>query len=612
MADLSGVTTNFLATASETFEDNLSASITAGATIVPVNNASEYVNGDIAVITVDAGTNDEATFVGRKNGNQFEDCVWTEGNIAANHASGAPVVDYDSATHYNLVTKALKGIMEQDGSLKADPIRDALNLSTASTAGWEVFPNVLQVSSGYSQGAKIYNLTVPNADASAIASQGMALRYERGTTPPANSLDLESSSSQYATKATPAGISFTDDYTLEALFTLESYTGAEQIIVGRRNGTTEGWSLSVNASGQLVASAYRIAANNRVLTSNRVLPLGEPIHVAVTQDHSGNVHAMYINGESVTFTNTTTGTITAIVQGTSDLRVGALSSAASLYFDGRLQEVRVWNTIRTSTQINDNMGQMLTGSETNLVAYFPFSTNLNDLTSNANHLTGSGGAAVSAGNVFKSTGYARIVSVTYSAPNTIIQVYAGDDFIPNMTLNSLFFSTGEAPYGLPQTLQVTSYNLGKRSVKATSIDFDSFSGSTTQWRDWTPTLTNFTGTVNVARYTLVGKTCYFYIKITQGPSAAGQHVFSLPVQAAPTEPVTTPPNMIGQGAIYDGNTTAEFFAWAKLITSTTVSLYSGRADGTFAYPLPTSPTSPMTWANGEDSILIRGKYETLL
>lgn len=470
MADLSGVTTNFLATASETFEDNLSASITAGAAIVPVNNASEYVNGDIAVITVDAGTNDEATFVGRKNGNQFEDCVWTEGNVSADHASGAPVVDYDSATHYNLVTKALKGIMEQDGSLKADPIREALNLSTASTAGWEVFPNVLQVSSGYNQGAKIYNLTVPNADATSIASQGMALRYERGTTPPANSLDLESSSSQYATKATPANISFTDDYTIEALFTLESYTGAEQIIVGRRNGTTEGWSLSVNANGQLVATAQRIAANNRVLTSARILPLGEPIHVAVTQDHSANVHAMYINGESVTFTNTTTGTITAIVQGTSDLRVGALSSAASLYFDGRLQEVRVWNTIRTATQINDNMGQMLTGSETNLVAYYPFSTNLNDLTTNANHLTGSGGAAVSAGNVFKATGYARIVSATYSAPNTIIQVYAGDDFIPNMTLNSLFFSTGEAPYGLPQTLQVTSYNLGKRSVKAISVD----------------------------------------------------------------------------------------------------------------------------------------------
>lgn len=472
MADLSGVTTNFLATASETFEDNLSASITAGAVIVPVNNASEYVNGDIAVITVDAGTNDEATFVGRKNGNQFEDCVWTEGNVSADHASGAPVVDYDSATHYNLVTKALKGIMEQNGKLKADPIREALNLSTASTAGWEVFPNVLQVSSGYNLGAKIYNLTVPNADATSIASQGMALRYERGTTPPANSLDLESSSSQYATKASPSNISFTDDYTLEAIYTLESYTGAEQIIVGRRNGTTEGWSLSVNANGQLVATAQRIAANNRVLTSNRVLPLGEPLHLAVTQDHSGNVHAMYINGESVSFTNTTTGTITAIVQGTSDLRVGALSSAASLYADGRVQEVRVWNTIRTSTQINDNMGQMLTGSETNLVAYYPFSTNLNDLTANANHLTGSGGAAVSAGNVFKATGYARIVSATYSAPNTIIQVYAGDDFIPNMTLNSLFFSTGEAPYGLPQTLQVTSYNLGKRSVKPVNLDLE--------------------------------------------------------------------------------------------------------------------------------------------
>ena len=611
MADLSGVTTNFLATASETFEDNLSASITAGATIVPVNNASEYVNGDIAVITVDAGTNDEATFVGRKNGNQFEDCIWTEGNIAADHASGAPVVDYDSATHYNLVTKALKGIMEQDGSLKADPIRDALNLSTASTAGWEVFPNVLQVSSGYSQGAKIYNLTVPNADATSIASQGMALRYERATTPPTNSLDLESSSSQYATKATPANISFTDDYTLEAIFTLESYTGAEQIIVGRRNGTTEGWSLSVNANGQLVATAQRIAANNRVLTSARILPLGEPIHVAVTQDHSANVHAMYINGESVSFTNTTTGTITAIVQGTSDLRVGALSSSASLYFDGRLQEVRVWNTIRTSTQINDNMGQMLTGSETNLVAYYPFSTNLNDLTANANHLTGSGGAAVSAGNVFKATGYARIVSATYSAPNTIIQVYAGDDFIPNMTLNSLFFSTSEAPYGLPQTLQVTSYNLGKRSVKGLNIDFESFTGTTTQWRSWTPSFTNFTGTIDVARYTLIGKFCFFYLKVTQGASVTGQHVFSLPVQAADAQAVLNPINTLNTTGYILDNGTAQFPAQGQLLSATTMGLLALNAAGTYLSPIATSATAPMTWASGQDSFYLSGWYEVL-
>ena len=72
------------------------------------------------------------------------------------------------------------------------------------------------------------------------------------------------------------------------------------------------------------------------------------------------------------------------------------------------------------------------------------------------------------------------------------------------------------------------------AVTASKIDFTTFSGTTTQWRDWTTTLTNFTGTVDRARYTITGKTCEFYIEVTQGGSVSGRHTFSLPVQAAST------------------------------------------------------------------------------
>jgi microcystin-dependent protein len=110
--------TKFFATASELFEDNLSSSIAAGATIVPVNSITEYEDGDVVVQTVEPGTANEATFVGTVNGNQFENCVWTEGNTGVGHAAGSTVVDYIAATHLSIMTKGILKEHNQDGTHK--------------------------------------------------------------------------------------------------------------------------------------------------------------------------------------------------------------------------------------------------------------------------------------------------------------------------------------------------------------------------------------------------------------------------------------------------------------------------------------------------------------
>jgi len=59
------------------------------------------------------------------------------------------------------------------------------------------------------------------------------------------------------------------------------------------------------------------------------------------------------------------------------------------FFDGIIDEVRIWNTARTSMQIQENMFEELTGSETGLVAYYRFdeatgSTTLPDESTNSN------------------------------------------------------------------------------------------------------------------------------------------------------------------------------------------------------------------------------------
>jgi hypothetical protein len=61
------------------------------------------------------------------------------------------------------------------------------------------------------------------------------------------------------------------------------------------------------------------------------------------------------------------------------------------YFNGQIDEIKLWNTARTATDIREGMFKTISGNETNLVAYFPFDhkdgTSLYDLSSNANNGT---------------------------------------------------------------------------------------------------------------------------------------------------------------------------------------------------------------------------------
>lgn len=127
MADLTGLSTNFFPRASETYSNNLSGSISALAATVPVNAASEYDDGDVAVLTVEPGTANEATFVGVKQSSpaRFINCVWTEGNTGVGHAAGATVIDYDSATHMSAMSKGILVEHKQNGqhrNINADSV----------------------------------------------------------------------------------------------------------------------------------------------------------------------------------------------------------------------------------------------------------------------------------------------------------------------------------------------------------------------------------------------------------------------------------------------------------------------------------------------------------
>jgi hypothetical protein len=86
-------------------------------------------------------------------------------------------------------------------------------------------------------------------------------------------------------------MTFTDDFTVSAWVKLESYTRGG--IIARRNGDTEGWSLAINASGQILFEGLRIAANNVSAVSYQSVPLNKWVHVAGSMDMSGTSTLIY-------------------------------------------------------------------------------------------------------------------------------------------------------------------------------------------------------------------------------------------------------------------------------------------------------------------------------
>lgn len=321
------------------------------------------------------------------------------------------------------------------------------SVNSGSTTGWNALGYGLTYSAN--NGNKEFVVTTPN-NLSTLLSPGMKLSVARTTTPPTQSMAFTSSSSQYATKSSPTGITFTSAFTCEAWIYLNSYTGSGQTILNRTTGTSSGgWDFEINTNGQ-VRAFYGSGSSFTDFISYQSVPLNQWVHVAVAvTSTSSKTAVIYINGNSVPNYSALTAA-TSLTQQSVDLRLGASNySGVSGYFNGYISEARLWSVAQSSTNIQANMAINLTGSETNLIGLWQGGGNFADATSNGNTLTANNGAiATQAANPYNATEYAVITSVSYSSPTTTIKLYTGNqNTIPNQTLGTVYFSTVREPYG---------------------------------------------------------------------------------------------------------------------------------------------------------------------
>jgi hypothetical protein len=122
----------------------------------------------------------------------------------------------------------------------------------------------------------------------------------------------------------------------------------------------------------------------QILTTFEVIPPGWN-HIAITGNGS-SFDQIVINGDSKPVVN---NGFPAVFQATTTY-IGQNPAAGASRFEGKLDEIRFWNTPRTEQDIADNFEKLIDASSPNLLAYYDFedgtgSGALSDVSGNSNH-----------------------------------------------------------------------------------------------------------------------------------------------------------------------------------------------------------------------------------
>ena len=224
------------------------------------------------------------------------------------------------------------------------------------------------------------------------------------------SIDLERSSSDYLSDGN--AFQFTGDHTIEFWIKFEtamtSTSSTWHGIVDKWVGTgnQRAYEYYFRNDGANDRLQYQLSTDGTGTSSGGQLDLGTTFstgtwyHFAIVYDADGDSG----NGQLTVYQGTEGSADTQIAQ-VGGLVTSIFASDASIIFnsdsggqffmDGLWNNVRLWSSVRTLSEINTNRFSELVGTETNLEAYYKFNDDLLDETSNNIDLTHSGTATYS-------------------------------------------------------------------------------------------------------------------------------------------------------------------------------------------------------------------------
>jgi len=324
---------------------------------------------------------------------------------------------------------------------------------------------------------EVFELNFASIDLTSRLSEGMRIKLSQTPGSNTKSLDLESSSSQYASKTDHSALSITGNITVEAWIKPESLAAGTILSKWYQDGTLKSYGFFTNTTGSLSFSYSGDGNNESGATSGLIIApedLGTWIHVAVSVVVSTRACSFYKNGVLVG-TVTATGTQSAIHDNSSTFAIGArdIQGTPDTFFDGKIAEVRLWSTNRTQAQIREKAFSNLVGNETNLNGYWKLNDNYNDTTSNANNLTSSGSPVFATDvplRLTNGTKYGFIVENPTFSTNTTVRVFCGKEYgIGSETISGFMFSSKKYPFGYPNNIGSPFRAKAMRALSVQSI-----------------------------------------------------------------------------------------------------------------------------------------------
>jgi hypothetical protein len=162
-----------------------------------------------------------------------------------------------------------------------------------------------------------------------------------------------------------------NNYSIECWIKPESFGSLKGIVSKYNSAGAISYALRQNSTTPFTGLNF-----DGLETANGLFIANRWYHIAVTKSYS--TRKLFVNGVEVALT----GTGTTITANTDPLVIGADLKNAT-YFDGSVDEVRIWNTTRTQLEVQNNMLAEISPAAAGLTAYYNFnsliSTSLTDL-----------------------------------------------------------------------------------------------------------------------------------------------------------------------------------------------------------------------------------------
>ncbi|MBN3034980.1 MAG: PKD domain-containing protein [Bacteroidales bacterium] len=157
-------------------------------------------------------------------------------------------------------------------------------------------------------------------------------------------------------------IPYPEDLTVEAWFKPENFDNYQEIVFWY--GASDGVQLRLNTGGTALFGESAGGNWNYVVCDYDLIYLSQWNHIAATKQ--GDQVNLYINGVRVATGQFDNDPVV------DNMNIGARGVYGDRFFEGLIDEVRIWSVVRSQSELQASMTSYLAGTETGLQAYFRF------------------------------------------------------------------------------------------------------------------------------------------------------------------------------------------------------------------------------------------------